>query len=98
MGWIPLARSALRMGFPPAVLALELQMCMAPRVLSQLGSFSQAFQPWQSIIQGLRGGTRFGRCMVYYILMKLTTTHVNMSYRISVDDLTQHTAGSRRAA
>ena len=95
MQWVPLVRSALRMGFPPAVLALELQMCLAPRLLSQMGSSSRAFQPWQSIIQGLRSGTRFGRCLVYYILSHLTTAHTYMSYRIWVDDLTQHLAGTR---
>eukprot|EP00959_Pyramimonas_sp_CCMP1952_P203504 4255556-Pyramimonas_sp.AAC.1 len=62
MQWGPLASSALRLGFPPVVLSLELQMCLAPRTVAQLGPYSEAFQASQSIIQGLRSGTRFGRC------------------------------------
>ena len=38
MEWVPLARSALRLGFPPVVLALELHMRLAPHVLSQMNS------------------------------------------------------------
>eukprot|EP00959_Pyramimonas_sp_CCMP1952_P147738 3091665-Pyramimonas_sp.AAC.1 len=72
-------------------------MCLAPRAVGQLGSYSEAFQASQSIIQGLRSGTRFGRCLVYFILQKLTRATPDMSFRIWIDDLTQHYAGSRKA-
>eukprot|EP00959_Pyramimonas_sp_CCMP1952_P405568 8500120-Pyramimonas_sp.AAC.1 len=53
------------------------------------------FQPSQSIVPGLRSGTRFGRCLVYFILQGLTTSHPYMSMRIWVDDLTVYTTGTR---
>eukprot|EP00959_Pyramimonas_sp_CCMP1952_P249733 5220840-Pyramimonas_sp.AAC.1 len=60
MPWAGLARAALRCGFPPAVLALELQQCMAGRVLLQDGLASRLVVPSQSVVQGVRSGTRFG--------------------------------------
>ena len=69
---------------------------MSARSLAQDGSFSEAFQPSRSIVQGIRSGTRFGRCMVYHILSQITTAHVGMSMRIWVDDLSQRVLGSRR--
>eukprot|EP00959_Pyramimonas_sp_CCMP1952_P287889 6020574-Pyramimonas_sp.AAC.1 len=75
MQWGPLVRAALILGFPPAVLALELLMRLAPRILSQVGSSSMGPQPSQSIAQGLRSGTRFGRCLAHFILQGLTTSH-----------------------
>eukprot|EP00959_Pyramimonas_sp_CCMP1952_P024430 512951-Pyramimonas_sp.AAC.1 len=66
-----------------------MQICAAPRVVSQFQSFSLPFQPARSVVQGLRGGTGFGRCLTYFVLEKLCTAHPNMSERIWIDDLAQ---------
>ena len=41
MSWVKLGRAALRLGFPPTVLALELQLRMAPRTLIRNFSFTE---------------------------------------------------------
>eukprot|EP00959_Pyramimonas_sp_CCMP1952_P043499 909776-Pyramimonas_sp.AAC.1 len=48
MPWTGLAQAALRCGFPPAVLVLELQQRMASRVLLQDGMASRFVVPSQS--------------------------------------------------
>eukprot|EP00959_Pyramimonas_sp_CCMP1952_P244474 5110240-Pyramimonas_sp.AAC.1 len=57
--WPRLIRAALRLGYPPALLFLELQSCLPPRLASRIGAHSIAFQPTRSVVQGLRSGTRF---------------------------------------
>eukprot|EP00959_Pyramimonas_sp_CCMP1952_P443058 9275329-Pyramimonas_sp.AAC.1 len=63
MSWEALVDTSLRLQFLATVLGLELQNCVAPRTLAQDGCFSAAFQPSRSIVQGIRSGVRFGRCM-----------------------------------
>ena len=72
MGWVKLGRAALKLGFPPAILALELQQCLAARVLVSDRTASLAFQPSRSIVQGLRSGTRFARCLAFFIMTRVT--------------------------
>eukprot|EP00959_Pyramimonas_sp_CCMP1952_P313490 6561885-Pyramimonas_sp.AAC.1 len=70
-----MGKAALRLSFPPEVLGLELQQCMAARCVRQSGAYGAPFVPTRSIVQGLRGGTRFGKCSTYYVLQRITTVH-----------------------
>ncbi|CAK0814711.1 unnamed protein product [Prorocentrum cordatum] len=100
MPWVGLARAALSCGFPPAVLALELQQCMAGRVLLQDGMASRFVIPCQSVVQGARSGTRigFGRRMTYHALQRLTIGSPQLlPSRIWVDDLSLSAAGTRQS-
>eukprot|EP00959_Pyramimonas_sp_CCMP1952_P148013 3097393-Pyramimonas_sp.AAC.1 len=42
--WEPLTLCAMRKGFPVVKLYLEPQICLAPRMLEQIDSFSEPFQ------------------------------------------------------
>eukprot|EP00959_Pyramimonas_sp_CCMP1952_P091906 1923780-Pyramimonas_sp.AAC.1 len=57
--WPQLARAALQLKFPPVILFLELQICLSPRLIAQLSSYSLPFQPASPVVQGLRSGTIF---------------------------------------
>eukprot|EP00959_Pyramimonas_sp_CCMP1952_P297660 6226862-Pyramimonas_sp.AAC.1 len=63
MEWDILVSGALKYGFPARALFLELQACTGPRLLAQFDAASQPCQATRPIIQGLRSGTRFARCM-----------------------------------
>eukprot|EP00959_Pyramimonas_sp_CCMP1952_P412539 8644833-Pyramimonas_sp.AAC.1 len=94
MLWLKLSRAALRLGFPPTILYMELLQCAHPRTLNQIGSFSMAFEPTCSIIQGLRAGTRLARAMTFFIMEVITTSQVRCSHRLWIDDISQTTMGS----
>eukprot|EP00959_Pyramimonas_sp_CCMP1952_P349799 7329352-Pyramimonas_sp.AAC.1 len=63
--------------------------CMAARCLRQSGTYSEPFAPLRSIVQGLRGGTRFAKCATCHIMHRPTTVHVGMSQRLWIDDPSQ---------
>ena len=69
---------------------------MAPRTIAQVDCFSQAFQPTRSVIQGLRNGTRFARCMTYFILDRMSQSRPSVDMRLWMDDLSQFVAGPRK--
>eukprot|EP00959_Pyramimonas_sp_CCMP1952_P073867 1543880-Pyramimonas_sp.AAC.1 len=60
-----------------------------PRSLGQSGAYADPILPTHSVVQGIRGGTRFARCLTYYILSRATVVHPAMGTRIWVDDLSQ---------
>eukprot|EP00959_Pyramimonas_sp_CCMP1952_P060548 1264843-Pyramimonas_sp.AAC.1 len=68
-----------------------------PRSLGQSGAYAEPILPTHSIVQGLRGGTRFARCLTYFILSRVTVARPAMGTRIWVGDLSQRVRGSRRA-
>ena len=74
------------------------RQCLAGRVLLQDSAASLVFQPTRSIVQGLRSGTRFGRCLTYHTLhgMVLESPRLLMP-RIWVDVLSPSKVGSRAA-
>eukprot|EP00959_Pyramimonas_sp_CCMP1952_P236659 4945802-Pyramimonas_sp.AAC.1 len=53
VGWYRMAKAALRLEFPPEILGLELQQCMAARCVRQGGAYGFPFSPTRSIVQGL---------------------------------------------
>ena len=48
--WGLLLTAALRLGYPPAVLFLEMAQCAAPRTLEQFGAVCEPFLVQHSII------------------------------------------------
>ena len=95
--WTRLAGAAVDLGFPGIALQLEMQLCMGPRILSQFGAYSQPYQATRSIVQGLRNGVRFGRCLTHYVMDALCSARVASSQRIWVDDLYIGQRGSSAA-
>eukprot|EP00959_Pyramimonas_sp_CCMP1952_P337459 7066931-Pyramimonas_sp.AAC.1 len=69
---------------------------MASRCVRQSGAYPAPFDPARSIVQGLRAGTRFAKCVTYHIMANITTVHVDMPHRLWVDDLSQSYRASRR--
>eukprot|EP00959_Pyramimonas_sp_CCMP1952_P101594 2125629-Pyramimonas_sp.AAC.1 len=65
-------------------------------MVAQVSAYSLPFQPTRSVVQGLRSGTRFARCMSYWVLHRLCTVHPSLSERLWIDDLSMRSVGSRR--
>ena len=97
MEWDILASGAIKYGFPARTLYPELQMCTGPRLLAQFDATSQPFQATRSIIQGLRSGTRFARCMTSKVMEVATTANPRLSQRLWIDDLSMSAVGSSLA-
>eukprot|EP00959_Pyramimonas_sp_CCMP1952_P254409 5314069-Pyramimonas_sp.AAC.1 len=72
MEWPVLVDGALRYGFPPVMLGLELQTCSGPRLLDHGDAVSRPFQCTRSIIQGLRSGTRIAKVVANTVMARLT--------------------------
>eukprot|EP00959_Pyramimonas_sp_CCMP1952_P237419 4961860-Pyramimonas_sp.AAC.1 len=85
----PLAECALEKGFPPVISFLELQLCLAPRMLEQLSCFSEPFEVTRSVVQGLRNGTRFAKCIAANICRRLCNSFSALRERIWIYDLPQ---------
>eukprot|EP00959_Pyramimonas_sp_CCMP1952_P238736 4988613-Pyramimonas_sp.AAC.1 len=79
MEWDVLIRGAFRYGFPAVMLGLELQICASPRMLDQGDAVSLPFQATRSIVQGLRSGTRFARCVTSLVMERLTVMHPGLT-------------------
>eukprot|EP00959_Pyramimonas_sp_CCMP1952_P102880 2151571-Pyramimonas_sp.AAC.1 len=75
VGWYRMGKAALCLAFPPEMLGLELQQCMAARCVRQSGAYGAPCAPTRSIVPGLRGGTRFGKRSTFYVLQRITTVH-----------------------
>eukprot|EP00959_Pyramimonas_sp_CCMP1952_P336606 7048164-Pyramimonas_sp.AAC.1 len=86
-----LASCALRKGNPPAILFLENQMFLAPRLLSQLDAVSLPFQTSKSV-----NGARFAKCLAAFACKGLPIALPTMSEHIWIDDLSERIAGSRQ--
>eukprot|EP00959_Pyramimonas_sp_CCMP1952_P035160 736231-Pyramimonas_sp.AAC.1 len=65
-------------------------------MVAQFSAYSLPFQPARSVVQGLRSGTRFARCMNYWVFHRLCAVHPSVSERLWIDDLSMRTVGSRR--
>eukprot|EP00959_Pyramimonas_sp_CCMP1952_P029599 621422-Pyramimonas_sp.AAC.1 len=74
---------------------MELLLCIWLRTLRQNVYYADPSSPTRPIIHGIRSGTRFARCMVYFSAHQITTAHPLVSTRIWLDDLSQRRAGSR---
>jgi hypothetical protein len=48
-------------------------------------------------VQGLRAGARFAKIITFFIMQRITSTHIGVSHRLWIDDLSQVDRGSRRA-
>ena len=59
-----LCASALQQGFPPQVLALEVQMFMAPRHLKDQNSVSKEIIPQRSVVAGSLNGGRLAKAFL----------------------------------
>eukprot|EP00959_Pyramimonas_sp_CCMP1952_P284391 5944921-Pyramimonas_sp.AAC.1 len=95
--WLPLAKAALRLNFPPIILYVDLLQCITVRTLSQEGAVCNPFEPCQSVIQGLRGGTRFAKILTHFIMRVVVTATPTMNHRVWIGDVCQKITGSRQA-
>ena len=88
-------REALKWGYPPVILGLEMLTHLAPRYLRVGEAFSQPIGPTTSILFGIRGANDFGRCVLFSVLREVHLKYMPAVTTNSwVDDIVQRVQGS----
>ena len=87
VGWGPLVRAALRLGYPPLCLAMAINQAQAPRYLSLEGALAAPILPARSLLAGCAQSTFLSKVVLRPIVLQVLRTNSGVTCRAFVDDL-----------
>ena len=88
-----LIRAGLRLGYPAALMALNVLACLALRTLKSNSGAAKELQAYRSIVAGLGEACNLARIIIYKVCEDYTAQFPSVPLKTFVDDMAQFTHG-----